>query len=218
MYAIFEDGSRQYRAEEGALVIIDHREIEIGATIELNQILLIDRVVGPEPGSNVVVFPVQWVTDGKTNEVNFGFESPSNPSAVANPGELVVRDGTVIIYSILPIINARTVFFPKGATNLTVKVPAQRALRFFQPIGYDNARARLQRSTQIAERFEVRGGDVIDGPIDISFLPIPGLALDRQPSLLITYLENDAVALFPTAAAPILPANCRAGSFSSATN
>ena len=43
MYAIFEDGSRQYRAEEGAMVIIDHREIEVGATIELNNILLIEK-------------------------------------------------------------------------------------------------------------------------------------------------------------------------------
>ncbi len=41
MYAIFEDGSRQYRVEEGSLVNIDHRECEAGQTLELNKVLLI---------------------------------------------------------------------------------------------------------------------------------------------------------------------------------
>jgi large subunit ribosomal protein L21 len=40
MYAIFEDGSRQYRAEEGALVVIDYRDVKPGDTIELNKVLL----------------------------------------------------------------------------------------------------------------------------------------------------------------------------------
>lgn len=41
MYAIFEDGSRQYRAEVGGLVTIDHRECEAGQTLELTKVLLI---------------------------------------------------------------------------------------------------------------------------------------------------------------------------------
>ena len=43
MYAIFEDGSRQYRAEEGATVVIDHRECQLGDTIELTSVLLIEN-------------------------------------------------------------------------------------------------------------------------------------------------------------------------------
>ena len=67
MYAIFEDGSRQYRAEEGALVIIDHREVAVGATIELSNILLIEKdgtakigqphVAGAKIVAEVVDFP-----------------------------------------------------------------------------------------------------------------------------------------------------------------
>jgi large subunit ribosomal protein L21 len=40
MYAIFEDGSRQYRAEPGEVVVLDYREVEVGATLELNKVLL----------------------------------------------------------------------------------------------------------------------------------------------------------------------------------
>lgn len=42
MYAIFEDGSRQYRAEVGQTVTIDYREIEVGKTLELNKVLLVN--------------------------------------------------------------------------------------------------------------------------------------------------------------------------------
>lgn len=40
MYAIFEDGSRQYRVEEGSLVVIDYRDVKPGDTIELTKVLL----------------------------------------------------------------------------------------------------------------------------------------------------------------------------------
>ncbi len=40
MYAIFEDGSRQYRVEPGNSVVIDYREVEPAATIELTKVLL----------------------------------------------------------------------------------------------------------------------------------------------------------------------------------
>ena len=43
MYAVFEDGSRQYRAEVGGLVTIDYREIEVGKTIELDKVLLVNN-------------------------------------------------------------------------------------------------------------------------------------------------------------------------------
>lgn len=41
MYAIFEDGSRQYRVEEGSSVNIDFRDVQPGDTIELTKVLLI---------------------------------------------------------------------------------------------------------------------------------------------------------------------------------
>lgn len=41
MYAIIEDGSRQYRAEPGGVVVLDYREVEVGATLELNKVLLV---------------------------------------------------------------------------------------------------------------------------------------------------------------------------------
>lgn len=40
MYAIFEDGSRQYRAEPGGVVVLDYRDVQVGATLELNKVLL----------------------------------------------------------------------------------------------------------------------------------------------------------------------------------
>ena len=42
MYAIIEDGSRQYRAEAGKTLIIDHRDdVAIGDKLELNKVLLV---------------------------------------------------------------------------------------------------------------------------------------------------------------------------------
>ena len=43
MYAIIEDGSRQYRVEVGATVVLDHREIELGKTLELTKVLLLQN-------------------------------------------------------------------------------------------------------------------------------------------------------------------------------
>ncbi len=40
MYAIFEDGSRQYRVSEGDRVKVDYREAPIGARIEFKRVLL----------------------------------------------------------------------------------------------------------------------------------------------------------------------------------
>jgi large subunit ribosomal protein L21 len=43
MYAIFEDGSRQYRVEEGSLVTIDYRDVKPGDTLELTKVLLVSK-------------------------------------------------------------------------------------------------------------------------------------------------------------------------------
>lgn len=40
MYAVFEDGSRQYRVQEGDVVKVDYREAEIGSRLEFNRVLL----------------------------------------------------------------------------------------------------------------------------------------------------------------------------------
>ena len=43
MYAVFEDGSRQYRVQEGDVVQVDYREAEIGASLEFNRVLLYQK-------------------------------------------------------------------------------------------------------------------------------------------------------------------------------
>jgi large subunit ribosomal protein L21 len=40
MYAIFEDGSRQYQASQGGLLKLDYRAHEPGAAVEFNRVLL----------------------------------------------------------------------------------------------------------------------------------------------------------------------------------
>jgi large subunit ribosomal protein L21 len=40
MYAVFEDGSRQYRVSEGEVVRVDYREAEVGARVEFGKVLL----------------------------------------------------------------------------------------------------------------------------------------------------------------------------------
>lgn len=41
MYAIFEDGSRQYRVSVGDSVRLDHREADVGSSLELGTVLLV---------------------------------------------------------------------------------------------------------------------------------------------------------------------------------
>lgn len=40
MYAVFEDGSRQYRVSEGDEVVVDFRDIEPGSRLEFKRVLL----------------------------------------------------------------------------------------------------------------------------------------------------------------------------------
>lgn len=54
MYAIFEDGSRQYRVEEGSLVTIDYREAKVGDTLELPKVLLVGKDGGSTIGTPLV--------------------------------------------------------------------------------------------------------------------------------------------------------------------
>ena len=50
MYAIFEDGSRQYQVEEGEVVRVDFRETELGKTIEFDKVLLTRTDAGVKIG------------------------------------------------------------------------------------------------------------------------------------------------------------------------
>jgi large subunit ribosomal protein L21 len=40
MYAVFEDGSRQYRVSEGDVVRVDYREVAVGSALEFDRVLL----------------------------------------------------------------------------------------------------------------------------------------------------------------------------------
>lgn len=54
MYAIFEDGSRQYRVEQGSTVVVDYREAEPGQTLEFNRVLLVAGGAGATVGQPLV--------------------------------------------------------------------------------------------------------------------------------------------------------------------
>jgi large subunit ribosomal protein L21 len=41
MYAVFTDGSRQYRVSQGDVVKVDYREAEPGSTVEFGSVLLL---------------------------------------------------------------------------------------------------------------------------------------------------------------------------------
>ena len=40
MFAVFEDGSRQYRVSEGDVVKVDYRAADVGSRVEFNRVLL----------------------------------------------------------------------------------------------------------------------------------------------------------------------------------
>jgi large subunit ribosomal protein L21 len=40
MYAVFEDGSRQYRVSEGEVVKVDYRDVDVGERVEFPRVLL----------------------------------------------------------------------------------------------------------------------------------------------------------------------------------
>ena len=56
MYAIIEDGSRQYRAEEGKTLVLDYRDdVKVGDSIELTKVLLVEKDGTARIGQPLVV-------------------------------------------------------------------------------------------------------------------------------------------------------------------
>lgn len=54
MYAVFEDGSRQYRVEEGDVVKLDYREAEVGTRLEFTRVLLFQKDTETTIGQPVI--------------------------------------------------------------------------------------------------------------------------------------------------------------------
>jgi len=54
MYAVFEDGSRQYRVSEGDLVTVDYRDAEKGTRLEFNRVLLFQNGDDTRVGQPVI--------------------------------------------------------------------------------------------------------------------------------------------------------------------
>jgi large subunit ribosomal protein L21 len=54
MYAIFEDGSRQYRVEQGSTVVVDYRDTEPGQTLEFTRVLLLSSGAATQIGQPLV--------------------------------------------------------------------------------------------------------------------------------------------------------------------
>jgi large subunit ribosomal protein L21 len=55
MYAVFEDGSRQYRVTEGDVAKLDFREAEVGSELELGRVLLYANEGDVQIGQPLVV-------------------------------------------------------------------------------------------------------------------------------------------------------------------
>ena len=54
MYAVFEDGSRQYRVSEGDIVKLDYRDVEVGASIEFKRVLLCQQETDTKIGQPIL--------------------------------------------------------------------------------------------------------------------------------------------------------------------
>jgi large subunit ribosomal protein L21 len=50
MYAVFEDGSRQFRVSEGELVRLDKRDAELGSRLEFHRVLVVQSNEGTQIG------------------------------------------------------------------------------------------------------------------------------------------------------------------------
>ncbi len=51
MYAVFQDGGRQYRVSEGDSIVLDHRSAEAGETLEFDKVLLFHQDDGTRVGA-----------------------------------------------------------------------------------------------------------------------------------------------------------------------
>jgi large subunit ribosomal protein L21 len=54
MYAVFEDGSRQYRVSEGDVVRLDYRELDAGSELQFDRVLLYQGSEGLKVGQPLV--------------------------------------------------------------------------------------------------------------------------------------------------------------------
>lgn len=54
MYVVIEDGSRQYRVQEGDVVKVDFRDVEVGAPVEFNRVLLLQNEADTRIGQPVI--------------------------------------------------------------------------------------------------------------------------------------------------------------------
>lgn len=54
MYAVFEDGSRQYRVQEGDVVKVDFRPGDVGASVEFNRVLLYQSDADTKIGQPII--------------------------------------------------------------------------------------------------------------------------------------------------------------------
>ena len=55
MYAVFEDGARQYRVQEGDVVKVDYRDVQVGANIEFKRVLMCQQETDTKIGQPVIV-------------------------------------------------------------------------------------------------------------------------------------------------------------------
>jgi len=54
MYAVFEDGSRQYRVSEGDVVQVDFRDAKVGSRVQFDRVLLYNGADGLQIGQPLV--------------------------------------------------------------------------------------------------------------------------------------------------------------------
>lgn len=54
MYAVFTNGSRQYRVSEGQVVKVDYRDVEVGTRVEFDRVLLYQNADDTRIGQPVV--------------------------------------------------------------------------------------------------------------------------------------------------------------------
>src|ERR1700758_2909406 len=54
MYVVFEDGSHQYRVQEGDTVKVDYRDVAVGARIEFPRVLLCQRDADTKIGQPMI--------------------------------------------------------------------------------------------------------------------------------------------------------------------
>jgi len=54
MYAVIADGGRQYRVEEGQLLVVDYRDVESGSEIRFDRVLAVSGDAGVKIGTPMV--------------------------------------------------------------------------------------------------------------------------------------------------------------------